>query len=295
MIVLETANLPAVKVKPTWQGAILAAPRLTIVLSLLPLLLFAYGLTKVEKDPSVDAFVASDHPAVSARDFARETFGIEDPIVVIFAEPTGRPAFNEPLLRTLHAFTNEVQNLDGVAPGVMSLTSKRAILTSPAGDLEAPLIVDETFDPQAAERLAAMMPPFEGTLVARTGDAFAAIVPVEDPNHAETVVIQVRTLAEALAPSGVTVHLTGIATMNSRLAERIADDTKVFLPLAAIVIGLFLLAALKRPAAIIAPFVVVAGAALTAIGSIGLMDGRYYLITTALPVVVMAIAVADSI
>ncbi|GGY45637.1 efflux RND transporter permease subunit [Parvularcula lutaonensis] len=279
----------------TWQDILLAAPWLTVLISLLPLFWFVYGLTLVQKDSSVDAFVANDHPAVAARDFARETFGIEDPIIVVFAEKEGKSALNEPLLSALRAFTEEVQEIGGVAPGVMSLASKRAIVTNDAGDLEAPLIVGDPIDPEAAEQLVASMPPFQGTLIAHTGDALAAIVPVDDPNHAEQVVSEVRNLAQRLAPPGVEVHLTGVATMNSRLAERIADDTKVFLPLAAVVIALFLLWALKRPTAIIAPFIVVAGAAIVAVGSIGLMDGRYYLITTALPVVVMAIAVADSI
>ncbi|MEQ8773247.1 MAG: MMPL family transporter, partial [Erythrobacter sp.] len=93
----------------------------------------------------------------------------------------------------------------------------------------------------------------------------------------------------------VSVHQSGVATMNSRLAEHIARDTLIFLPAAFVTIAFFMLLALRRVQAILGPFLVVIGSALSAVGGIGIIGSKYYLITTALPVVVMAIAVADSI
>lgn len=281
---------------PTFSGLIVGLPWLTTLIGLLPVALFAAGLGWLERDPSVDAFVSHDHPAWQARELARETFGLEDPAIIVFAQEPGASAFNAATLAAVDRFTDDVANLDGVAPGVISIGSEKAILATAAGDLEAPEIVEPgAINPQASLALYRQMPALAQTLVSENEDALMVIVPVTDPNRAEEVTAAMGDLARALAPPGVSVHQSGVATMNARLAEHIAGDTRIFLPAAFVVIGLFLLLALRRAQAIIGPIVVVIGAALSAVGAIGLIGSKYYLITTALPVVVMAIAVADSI
>jgi predicted RND superfamily exporter protein len=281
---------------PRLAALIVSSPWLTALAGLLPVLLLGFGLTYLERDPSVDAFVSHDHPAWQAREMARETFGLEDPAIVVFAQEPGVSAFNEELLAALDRFTDEVAYIEGVEPGVISLGSEKAILATAAGDLEAPEIIDPyVLDPQTSLELYRQMPALARTLVAENEDALLAIIPVTDPNRAEEVTAAIGDLARQLAPEGVTVHMSGVATMNSRLAQHIARDTVIFLPAAFVTIAVFLLLALRRVQAILGPFLVVIGSALSAVGAIGLIDSRYYLITTALPVVVMAIAVADSI
>jgi len=281
---------------PTFSSLIVALPWLTALVGLLPVALFASGIAWLERDPSVDAFVSHDHPAWQARELARETFGLEDPAIVVFAQEEGTSAFNAATLAAVDRFTEEVAYLDGVEPGVISIGSEKAILATAAGDLEAPEIIDpDAIDPQASLALYRQMPALARTLVSENEDALMVIVPVTDPNRAEDVTLAMRDLARELAPPEVSVHQSGVATMNARLAQHIAGDTKIFLPAAFVVIGLFLLLALRRVQAIIGPIVVVIGSALSAVGAIGLFGSKYYLITTALPVVVMAIAVADSI
>ncbi len=281
---------------PTFSGVVVGLPWLTALVGLLPVAFFAIGLGWLERDPSVDAFVSHDHPAWQARELARETFGLEDPAIVVFAQEPGTSAFNPQTLAAVDRFTDEVATLDGVEPGVISVGSEKAILATAAGDLEAPEIIDpDAIDPAASLALYRQMPALARTLVSDKEDALMVIVPVSDPNRAEEVTAAMGDLARELAPPGVTVHMSGVATMNARLAEHIAGDTKVFLPAAFVVISLFLLLALRRGQAIIGPIVVVIGSAASAVGAIGLIGSKYYLITTALPVVVMAIAVADSI
>ncbi|MEO1488548.1 MAG: MMPL family transporter [Pseudomonadota bacterium] len=271
-------------------------PRWTILAGLLPVIVFALGLFALERDPSVDAFVSHDHPAWQTRELAREVFGLEDPVILVFAQEAGASAFNPETLAALDAFTEEVTLIEGVETGVVSIGSEKAILADAVGNLEAPEIIDPyKVDPQRSQELYTMMPQLSGTLVSKAEDAFAVIIPVADPNRAEEQTNQIAQLAKRLAPEGVDVHLAGVATMNSRLAEHIAKDTVIFLPAAFLTIAIFLLIALRRLRAIIGPFIVVIGAALSSVGAIGVFGSKYFLITTALPVVVMAIAVADSI
>jgi len=82
--------------------------------------------------------------------------------------------------------------------------------------------------------------------------------------------------------------------MNARLAHMVDSDTKIFVPMAVLIVLSLLFVALRSLRALIGPLVVIAGSAAIAIGLMGWLGAGYYLITTALPVVIMAIAVADS-
>ncbi|MEQ8515801.1 MAG: MMPL family transporter, partial [Chromatocurvus sp.] len=139
------------------------------------------------------------------------------------------------------------------------------------------------------------MPMLSGLLASPDGDMLVAIVPVVDPNHAVASVTAVRDIAEKEAAGVAQVHVAGVAAMNARLATMVDTDTRIFIPVAIVTVLLILLFALRRPAALIGPLFVIACSAAVAIGLMGWLGSRYYLITTALPVVIMAIAVADSL
>ena len=98
---------------PTFSSLIVALPWLTALVGLLPVALFASGIAWLERDPSVDAFVSHDHPAWQARELARETFGLEDPAIVVFAQEEGTSAFNAATLAAVDRFTDEVAYLAG--------------------------------------------------------------------------------------------------------------------------------------------------------------------------------------
>ena len=281
-----------------WE-AMLRRPLLTLGLVSLLVVLAAAGLGNVRKDPSVDAFVPGDHPAAIARDNARALFGLEDPLIIGLAVPAGESAFQPAILDAVRTIGNQLAGVPNVDKnGIMSVATENAIRGSK--DL---LSVDPILEPGpvtsvsaalAAERLATM-PMFSGLLAADTGDMLTLIVPVDDPNAAEETYLSVRRIAEQAAPPGVAVSVAGVAAMNGRLARMVSEDTRLFVPAAIVTALLFLLVALKRPRALLGPFYVIVGSCAVAIGTMGWLDARYYLITTALPVIVMAIAIADSL
>ncbi|MFN3592208.1 MAG: efflux RND transporter permease subunit, partial [Thermaurantiacus sp.] len=167
------------------------------------------------------------------------------------------------------------------------------------GDLDVERILGDgvlsAAEVAATERRFRAMPMFEGVLASADGGMAVLIVPVDDPNHAEATLASVRSLAQAHAPPGHAVHVAGVAAMNARLSEMVSTDTRIFVPAALLVVLAILLLAFRSWAALLGPFAVIAASAAIAMGAMGWSASHYYLITTALPVVVMAIAVADSL
>ena len=283
----------------TLIDVVLRAPRRTLVVALLLIAVAGLGLGQLVKEPAVDAFVPSDHPAAEQRDRARELFGIEDPIVVAMIDDAGRSLFRPDALEALRRIHEAFEEVPGVRRGdLFSIAGEKAI-QGIAGDLQVePILVEgpigEAEAALALERFGAM-PMLQGLLGAPDGHALTLIVPVDDPNHAGEVYAAIRAIGEAEAPPGTTVHVAGVAGMNARLAETVDTDTRVLIPAAILAVLLVLVVGLRTPAGFIGPLVVIAASALVTIGLMGWLGARYYLITTALPVVIMAMAVADSL
>ncbi|MEM7570262.1 MAG: MMPL family transporter [Pseudomonadota bacterium] len=278
---------------------ILVRPRLLLTLAAVVFAVGAAGLPGVVKDPSVDAFVPSNHPAAVARDEAKTLFGLEDPMVVALAAPKGQSIFTPEGLGSLRALHEALRVLEGVKKNdVMSLASENAFWGN-NGDLAVePILPQGTITQEAAQtaqQRAALMPVLTGLLISEAQDLAMIVVPVEDANHAEEVYAAVLKTSSALTPAGYETHVAGVAAMNARLADMVSVNTKRFIPLAVVLVLSFLFVALGSPKAILAPFGVIVGAAALGIGAMGWVDARYYLITSALPVVIMAIAVADSV
>ena len=278
---------------------VLRRPALTVLLAVLVVIVAGAGLKNVRKDPSVDAFVPDDHPAAEAREAAKALFGLEDPLVIGLAAPSGESAFVPAILeavRDIGKAVGDVPNVDKT--GIMSIATENAI-SGTVDELHVDPILESGPVSAATAALAqkrlASMPMFRGLLASERGDLVTLIVPVDDPNAAEDTYLTVREIAERLAPPGAEVHVAGVAAMNGRLARMVNEDTRIFVPAAILTALGFLLIALKRARALVGPFVVIIGSCACAVGLMGWFDARYYLITTALPVIVMAIAIADSL
>lgn len=259
----------------------------------------AAGIGKLQRDSSVDAFVPGDHPAAAARDTARVLFGLDDPMIIGLEAKPGQSIWQVEALAALRHIHDAVRVEPGVIKAdVMSLASEQLIHGAQGDLLVDPLLpagpVTEATVAAARARLHAM-PMYLDLLASRDDRTLTVIVPVEDPNHATDLYTKVLQLAESLTPAQFSVHVSGVAAMNARLATTVQNDTRIFVPAAVVTVLFILLIALRRPLAVIGPLFVIAASAAAAIGLMGWLDARYYLITTALPVVIMAIAVADSL
>lgn len=274
-------------------------PSTALLLSLVLILAFGLGIRGVVKDPSVDAFVPADHPAAQARALATDLFGVEDPIVVGLVAPQGTSAFTPTALEALRRIEAQVRLLPNVKKhDLISLVSESAVQGDNGDLLVEPILaeglVTESTAQLAFERLNAM-PMMAGLLASTNGDTLTMIVPVVDSNAAGDTYQQIHALVAAETPAPYQGLVTGVASMNGRLAEMVNEDTGFFIPVAVLMALLILYIALRRMKALVGPLLVIAGSAAIAIGLMGWLDARYYLITTALPVIIMAIAIADSL
>lgn len=276
---------------------LLRRPGWVVLITLTALIPLGAGLSQIQKDPSVDAFVPSDHPAAAARDRAREWFGLEDPVVIGLVGDNGQSVFTAAGLSALRALHEQIAAIPGVrGADVISVHSKNAISGNDGDLLVDPIIepgpISEDSARLALERVRSM-PMLLGLLATDKGNIATIIAPVNDPNRANGIYDQILALTTE-APPGMAFHLAGVAGMNARLAAIVDNDTRIFIPAAVLTVLLIVWLALRRPISVVGPLLVIAGSAATGLGVLGWSGADYYLITSALPVVIMALAVADS-
>ena len=247
---------------------------------------FAAGIGGVTKDPSVDAFVPSDHPAAVAKAQAAVLFGLEDPIVVGIAAASGQTAFSVSALEALRRIEEQVRRLPNVQKNRLISVLSESALSGQNGNLFVDrLLPDGAVTVKGAarafERLQTM-PMMMGLLASEAGDTLTLIVPVDNPNGAGATYESVLDIVNSETPDGYSGLVTGVAAMNGRLAEMVNQDTRLFIPAAVVTALLVLFFALRRFSALVGPLFVIAGSAAIAIGTMGWLDARYYLITTCL-------------
>ncbi len=274
-------------------------PFLVLLLGLVGLIVAASGLGELTKETSVDAFIPSDHPSVLARDRATQVFGLRDPIAVSLATDTPNGAWTPEHLEVLRRLHHAIADLDNVRDDrVTSLVSESQI----RGDEQAlhvdPILDDELGSAEAvraARRRALSMPPLLGTLVAEDGSALMIVAELHDPALAADTYEQIFELCRPFEAPGRRLHVAGQGALSGYLSRYIDRDARTMLPLVLAVIWCLLFLAFYRIGALLAPLVVIIAAAAGSLGLMAWVGIPYYAITSALPVVVMAIAVADSI
>lgn len=274
-------------------------PKRVLFMSVLMVLIVGLGIAKVHKESSVDAFVPQEHPAAIARARAADLFGLEDPIVVGLVAPKNTSAFTPTNIETLRRIEHQIKVLPNVKKqNFISILNESAI-RGDNGDLIVERIVPDgqvTMQgaKQAFERVNSMS-MMKGLLASQNGDTLTLIVPVYDANHATETYREVLAIANAESRPSLVVHVTGVASMNGRLASMVTQDTAKFIPAAILVALLIVWFALRNLRGLIGPFYIIVSSAAMTIGVMGWLGAQYYLITTALPVIIMAIAIADSL
>lgn len=280
--------------------AVTAKPKTLVALGFLGILLFAALMPGLQKDTRSDAFIPADHPALKMRDKTRKLFGLEDPLVIAVVNEGEHGVFNPHTLYLLDWLTEQVKRLPQIdAERVTSLTTEKSIIGTSDGMLVEPFFEKPPTTQAQADRIkAAVMdfPLYLGNLVSRNGQGTLIIAELHDSELAQQAYQSLLSLVEkAPIENGEHLHVAGEGAVSGYLGAYIDADAMRLDPLAAVVISLTCLLAFRTWRGMLLPNLVVLA---TLAGTLGLMAAcgvSFYVITNALPVVLIGIAVADSI
>jgi len=288
-----------------FQGSV-ARPKLVLTLGMLFILIAGSGLTRLVKDTSVDAFVPPGHEALLANDQTTELFGLSEPIAVAVFAPPGRLVFEAEYMAIVEDITLALGELENIREDRIASIASESSIRGFDGAIEVESYIadddyadseDEPADALIAEVVARWrnMPPHVETLVSKDGRGAVVLAEVVDPRNSAGTYLEVRSMLETMVPAGLEYHVAGPAAVTGFLSEYIDADARVLLPFVFLVVLIFLYLAFLKSSALLGPIVVLLGSAGGALGIMAWFGVPYFAITNALPVILVAISVADAI
>ncbi len=279
---------------------ITAMPKSIIALGVLIMMAFAAFIPSLQKDTRSDAFIPKDHPALVFRDQTRQLFGLEDPLVIAVINEGEQGIFNPHTLFLLDWLTARISAMPQIDPDrVTSLVTENNIVGTADGMLVEPFFEHPpSTQLQAGLIRSAVMdfPLYLGSLVARDGKGTLIVAEVRDQTKAQQTYEALLTLIEqAPVQEGEQIHVAGEGAVAGYMGAYIDADAARLDPVAAIIITLICLLAFRTLRGMLLPNLVVLATAASALGLMAAFGVSFFVITNALPIVLIGIAVADSI
>ena len=273
-------------------------PKTVIVLSLVLIVLAGLSLPGLYKDTSADAFIAEDNPALIYKNKVKAIFGLADPMVMAIVNPAG--IYNPETLQLLYDLHMRIEALPNVDPDrLTSLVSASNI----RGDEEG-MIVEDFFSPDVpqtqieADAIRAAIdqfPLYQGSLVAKDGSAALIVAELLDNSKAEQTYKALMDIAAEAGAGGVQIHVAGEGAITGYLGAYIDSDAKRLNPLAGVIITFILFLAYRTVRGTLLPNVIVAATVVSSLGVMAASGVAFFVVTNALIVILIGIAVADSI
>ncbi|MDX1490944.1 MAG: efflux RND transporter permease subunit [Pseudohongiellaceae bacterium] len=271
-----------------------------IALTLISFLALGSQAPKLRKDTSADAFIDPQDPALIKRDEVEALFNIADPILVTLVNKSDTGIYNAESMALVQWISDRIQSVDNIDPDQITSLATESNIVGTFDGMEVEDFFEEL--PDNPERIKWIkdaiedFPLYQGTLVARNGQATVIVAELIDENEAAaTYQSVVQLLEDAPVTSDMTLHVSGEGAVAGYLSAYIDNDAKKLNPLAAVIITIILAIAFRTVRGAIIPNIIVI---LTAGGTLGAMAAAgvaFYAITNGLIVCMIGIAVADSV
>lgn len=257
------------------------------------------GLTKLVKDTSVKAFIPAGHEALITDSKAAEIFGLSDTIAIAVVTTDGSSVFRPGILDLISELSEQVADLPNIRYDRIASLATESSISGAAGSVNIdpyidPYALDDSFAFSSHERWERMR-PHKGTLVSEDGSGAIIMAELIDPGLADATYQAVLAIVAGVKTPNVDVHVAGPGAVSGYLSRYIDRDARKLQPLVFILVIGFVFVAFRRCSALPGPLLVVVG---SAVGSLGIMAWSgipYFAITNALPVIIVAISVADAI
>lgn len=227
----------------------------------------------------------------------------KDPQELVLLITTQSPEENSLLspdgLLFLKQIHESLERLDGLhSTGVFSLGSipdgyPRGI------SMAIPTILDSvSTDPSAFEALLKKIrddPVAHGLLLSHDGDAAAFYVNFEMNWEPREVILTLQSWIDSHETAGYDMHLLGPLAAETTLGAMVLKDLARLIPIMVAVIALLLLLFLRSPGGVLIPMVEALMVLIWIFGAMGYCGVPVTLVTTILPVVLMAMGITDEI
>jgi len=303
MEIITVNNLPLNSTKQTRAETvawlIVTYPKRLVFISLIIMATLFTALPSLYKDTRSDAFLADDNPALVYKNKVKAQFGLSDPIVIAIINNSEQGVFNPDSLALVAWLSEQLSTLDNInSDRITSLATENNISGTDDGMEVTPFFEQLSTEQASADRIwqqVSDFPLYMGSIVADNKQSTLIVAELLNENKVEHTYQQVLELiARAPKSSGDEIHVAGEGAVSGYLGRYIDIDAQMLNPIAGFVITLVILLAFRRFSPALLANVIIAASVLITLSVMALADVPFFVITNALPVILIGISVADS-
>ena len=278
-------------------------PWLIIAVIAVITLFFALQLPRAELDNNNLRFVPENDPALETSRWIDDTFGSSFFILVGLERPYGT-VFEREFLSRLRDYVERVRDIPIVKDAV-SLISSDYISANGDAIVVEPLVRDDFSG--TAEEIAELQrrllswDMYERSLVSDDFSAVQILVPLTivsgEAGDSETTAqcVEVRDLARETFAGLATVYVTGMPIISATVNEAVNADLLLLVPLVILVVLAVLFFSFRGFTAVALPLLTVLIAVIWSVGAMPLFGIKLSVISTVLPVILVAVGSAYGI
>ena len=277
-----------------------AYPKTILIITFLSILGIAIFIPGITKDTSSESFIPDDHPAVVYREKVKDIFGLSDPIVIAIVNRGAKGVFNPHSLYLVDWFTKRIADIEGIDPErIKSLSTENNIANIEGGMLVQPFLeepITRQEDADLVRKSVMSFPLYVGSMVSDNGDGTLIVAELLDDDKGATVYADLLKLA-ANAPvnKDEEVFVAGEAAVVEYLGKYIDTDMQRLNPIIGVIVAIILFFSYRTLPGVLLPNLVLVTAVVFSLGAMAGTGTPFYIITGALPVILIAISVADGI
>jgi predicted RND superfamily exporter protein len=270
-------------------------------------------LQSLRFEGDADAFIPQNDPVMSYNDLVEERFGIRDLIIVgvLNNNPAENGVFNPRTLATIKDFSEKIALLPGIkairAEDVASVSTLDNITGTADGMAVDPFMETVPHSPESLDALKQALfhnSMFVNWIVSQDGTGMLIVAKMEPgggtaEGTARRMAIYntIRDMVAAKKAAGAPedFHIAGQGAMEVTFEEGMRRDMETFMPLIIVIVLGTLFFTYRSVRGVLLPLAVVIVSVIWTLGIMAAVGVPMYSVSTMMPVVLMAVGVADGI
>ena len=249
-------------------------------------------------ETDLDKYMPEDHPAFVYSDKAEEIFDIRDAIMIAIENKGG--IYNPETLKKIKSITKELQKLDEVEDkdDVLSLYTADNIIADEEG-----LKIERFYKrvPKSKEKLEKLRRDVRNNemiykrLVSEDETASLIMTKIKDNSFSDSLYNEINAIADKYTGDGDKIYIAGQPVVEGMMGKLMPKDMQKMFPLVLLLIIIVLFITLRSIKGTAITMLVVLISSIWTFGLMLALGYPVYAITTLIPVMLIAIGVADGI
>jgi len=268
-------------------------PKTTIIVVLLVTLFFGFWIPSLEIDNSVDDMLPSAHPAKELYDEVSETFGGTDTIIVAYRN---KDIFSQEVLSRIDELTKKFGRVEGVGD-VKSIANAKKLEGSGVSLHVSNLIPESGVTSEQISEIEDYVKNTQtlwGTVISSDGNYAGFQVELSEDASDSVVYDDLNDIIEG-EENPENFYMAGGPAVNAEMTSSMKRDIVTLVPIVVGVLAVILYLTLRTAGGVYIPLSVVLLSTIWTLGLMALTGTEMSMISTTLPVMLIAIGVADAI